>query len=842
MKLTASVCMAMVFCFCTLLFGQSITGRIIDKKSNPVSGASILLKSKNKTTQSDDLGKFTLNMVSILSEGHGQAAKSLLYFNGPSLMFANAAPQQVQIEIFNLTGRRVSPVYNNSFEAGTYSIPVAGLLSGQSADGLYVARVLVGNEIHTLPFCPAMIAAQHSGANAKADATMLSKRLATIDTLIISKQNYNTVTKAISYDQTLDVADITLYITIDKDSIIDKSVDSLIALMNDDDKIAQTAQVLLEIVPASDVQSKGYGSVFNGGGSPITPNDAATWATKLDEYHTAAAASKLKIPILYGIDAVHGNGTIKGATVFPHNIGMGCTRDTALVARMANITAKELRAVGINLNFGPAISVVRDERWGRSYEGYGETPEINSMMAAAYVRGLQGYGDLSRPDAVAACAKHFLGDGGTDGGVNGGVTPLSKESMKAIHLPPYQAAVKERVASVMPSYNAWARDGQTFRCTNDKYSLTDLLKTELKWDGFCLTDWDAIPAALASSNSATYYEENNVSAAVNAGIDMAMISRLYGTGVTATGYITQYITALGKCVKTSTSVQKTRLDDAVRRILRVKLRMNLWQTAKSNATLRAEFGSSDHRKVARECVRKSLVLLKNEANALPLKKTDKVVVVGPWANKLGAQCGGWTITWQGDVNNTDIVGTTILKGLQDTGGTTNVIFDEQGTNSLSTADKIVLVIGEAAYAEGQGDHGHANPAPSPTSYADCPQCDLYLPNKKMSINLADCPNAALVDKCVAANKPLIIVLISGRPMIIADQLAKSKAFVAAWLPGSEGGGVADVLYGAYNFTGKLNHTWPKSFDQIPINANPASDEKKGAGGDPLFSLGFGLTY
>ncbi len=838
MKLTASVCMAIVFYFCTL-FGQSITGRIIDKKANPVAGASITLKLKNKTAQSDDQGKFTINMTGIRFENKSQSAKSLLFFNGPSLIFTTTAPQPLQIEIFNLTGKRVSSVYNKLFETGTFSIPVSTLISLQSADGLYIARIIAGSELHTLRFCPAMNAAQSTGTRASDPASMLSKRVATIDTLIISKQNYNTVTKGISYDQTLDVSDITLYLTIDPDSIIEKKVDSLLALMNDDDKIAQTAEVLLEIVPPSEVQSKDYGSVFNGGGSPITPNDAATWATRIDEYHTAAAASKLKIPILYGIDAVHGNGTIKGATVFPHNIGMGCTNDTALVAKMANITARELRAVGINLNFGPAISVVRDERWGRSYEGYGETPEINSMMAAAYIRGLQGYGNLAREDAVAACAKHFLGDGGTDGGKNGGTTVLTKESMKAIHLPPYQAAVREGVASVMPSYNAWQRDGQTYRCTNDKYSLTDLLKTELKWDGFCLTDWDAIPAALASSVSSTYYEENNVSSAINAGIDMAMISRLYGTGVTPTGYITQYITALGKCVKTSSSVAKTRLDDAVKRVLRIKFRMNLFQNAKSNATLRAEFGNADHRKVARECVRKSLVLLKNEGGALPLKKTDKVVVVGPWANKLGAQCGGWTISWQGDVSNTDIVGTTILKALQDTGAS-NVTFDEQGAN-LAAAEKIVLVIGEAAYSEGQGDHGHANPPASPTSYADCPQCDLYK-NKAMSINLSEVPNAALIDKCVAANKTLIIVLISGRPMIVADQLAKSKAFVAAWLPGSEGGGVADVLYGAYNFTGKLTHTWPKTFDQIPINANPASDEKKGAGGDPLFALGFGLTY
>jgi beta-glucosidase len=838
MRLTASVGMAIAFYLCTAIQAQ-ITGRVIDRVGIPIAGATATLKIKNKTAQSDATGAFTVITTGIISQS-GAINKSALSFNGHSFIITNEMPKQLTIEIFDMAGKRVNAAFSQFFGEGTFSLPISSLLSRQCADGLYLARISNGTDLHIVPFCPALNILQSAGAAAKIESPqMLAKRLATSDSLIVSKQGYNTVSKSIAnIDQAQNVGDITLKSS--ADDAIEKKVDSLLALMSDDDKIAQTSEVLLEIVPSADVKTKMYGSVFNGGGSPISPNEPSAWATKLDEYHTAASQSKLGIPILYGIDAVHGLGTIKGATVFPHNIGMGCTGDTALVAKMANVTAKEMRAVGINLNFAPAISVVRDERWGRTYEGYGETPEINSMMAQAYVRGLQGYGNLSSPEAVAACAKHFIGDGGTDGGTNGGTTTLTKESMSAIHLPPYQAAVKAGVAAIMPSYNAWSRDGQTYRCTNDKYSLTDLLKTGLTWDGFCLSDWDAIPIALASSNSSTYYEENNVSAAINAGLDMAMIARVYGgPGVDATGYITQYATAFQKCVKTSNSIQKTRLDDAVKRILRVKFRMNLWQTAKSNATLRAEFGSDAHRAIARECVRKSLVLLKNENSTLPLKTTDKVVVVGPWASKLGAQCGGWTISWQGDVDNTDIVGTTIYKGLKDAGGA-NVTLDEQGS-SLSSADKIVLVIGEAAYSEGTGDNGQTNPTP-PASFS-CPQCDTYK-NKKMSINLAECPNSALIDKCVAANKPLIIVLISGRPMIITDQLASSKAFVAAWLPGSEGGGVADVLYGgSYNFTGKLTHTWPKTIDQIPINSGAVyADEKHGSGGAALFENGFGLKY
>ena len=455
-------------------------------------------------------------------------------------------------------------------------------------------------------------------------------------------------------------------------------------------------------------------------------------------------------------------------------------------------------------------------------------------MAAAYVRGLQGYGDMTRPDAVAACAKHFIGDGGTTDGINGGITELSEASMKALHLPPYRAAVAEGVASIMPSYNAWSRNGQTVRCTNDKYSLTDLLKNELHFDGFCLSDWDAIPRTVDSE----VYAPENVAPCINAGIDMAMVAKVYTaqTNIDAQAKIRDYSASLKQSADIGT-IPLFRLNDAVKRILRIKFSLNLFADAKSNATLLAEFGSAEHRTIARECVRKSLVLLKNEGSSLPLLATDKVAVVGPWANNLGAQCGGWTITWQGGSDLTTITGTTILKGLQDAGGS-NVTFDENGDN-LSAADKIVLVVGETPYSEGQGDNGHVNMT---GGYADCPQCDLYK-NKQMSINLADCPYAELIDKCAASGKPVIIVLISGRPMIINAALQASSAFVCAWLPGSEGAGVADVLYNSANFTGKLTHTWPASFEQIPVNTGtPFADEKHGSGGTPLFEYGYGLTY
>ena len=815
----------------------SISGRVVDKNGNGIANASVSLKIKGLSGNTDATGAFSLKGASINPPGSAGNVRSTMFIKGQNVVFNNVFPQFLKVELFEMTGKRAGAVFNRLFDIGTHTFRIASLISGDHADGLYIARISKGSEAYTIPFN----FLGHAGSSLKSSTSeksspTLAKKRTTADTLIVAKAEYITAALPLDSDVSMEFGNITLFQENDPDAAIEQKVDSLLQMMTVDEKIAQTAEVLVDIISTDNLKTDMYGSVFNGGGCPFSSNAKETWVSKLDEMHVAAKQSRLGIPILYGIDAVHGVATIEGATVFPHNIGMGCTGDTALVAKMANITAKECRAVGVNLNFGPAISVVRDERWGRSYEGYGETPEINSLMAAAYVRGLQGYGDMTRPDAVAACAKHFIGDGGTTGGVNGGVTELSDASMRALHLPPYQAAVSAGVASIMPSYNAWSRNGQSVRCTNDKYSLTDLLKNELHFDGFCLSDWDAIPRTVDSE----VYTTDNVAPCINAGIDMAMIAKVYTaqTQDEAQKKIRDYIESFKQLVENNT-IPLVRLNDAVKRVLRIKFRLNLFADAKSNPTLLAEFGSAEHRAVARECVQKSLVLLKNEGNALPLLTTENVVVVGPWANKLGAQCGGWTITWQGGSNLTGITGTTILKGLQDAGGS-NVTFDENGDN-IAAADKIVLVVGEVPYAEGQGDHGHANPTGA-GAYADCPECDLYK-NMQMSINLADCPHSELIDKCANSGKPVIIVLISGRPMIINAALEKSKAFVCAWLPGSEGNGVADVLYNSNNFSGKLTHTWPSSFEQIPINTGTAfADEKQGSGGTPLFEYGYGLTY
>jgi beta-glucosidase len=376
--------------------------------------------------------------------------------------------------------------------------------------------------------------------------------------------------------------------------------------------------------------------------------------------------------------------------------------------------------------------------------------------------------------------------------------------MRAVHLPPYAAAARENMATVMPSYSSWTHNGQSWRQSIDTYTLTTILKQELGFDGFCISDYDAIPQACGTTS--TTYSAACVAQSINAGMDMAMIPGDNNKVMT-------YVNAIVSGVNGNT-IPLARVNDAVKRILRIKCRMDLFGHPKSDATLRAQVFSAAHQLVARKCVRQSLVLLKNEGSVLPLSKTERIVVVGPWANNMGAQCGGWTIGWQGSTSYTNIAGQTILAGLQSLGS--NVTYDATGAN-LANADKIVVVVGENPYAEGLGD--------------------VTVPD------FSTCPNAGLVQTCYNSGKPVILVMITGRPMLIDTEMGWCKAIVAAWLPGSEGVGVADVLFGDINFTGTLTHTWPATSAQIPINTGTVyADEQHGTGGTPLFPYGFGLHY
>jgi beta-glucosidase len=571
---------------------------------------------------------------------------------------------------------------------------------------------------------------------------------------------------------------------------LEAQVNALLARMTLDEKIGQMVQVDSgALTNKSDVRRYFLGSVLSGGSSdPANGNTAQDWLNSVTEFENEALQTRLKIPLIYGIDAVHGHNNIDGAVIFPHHIGMGATHDPKLVESAEHVTAEEIAGTGIRWAFAPCIAVAQDERWGRTYESFGESPELVLELGAAAVRGFQG-AQLDS-DSILACAKHFIGDGGTRGGKDQGNAVCDEATLRKLYLPPYRAVIKAGVGSIMVSYSSW--NGEKMH--GNKYLLTDVLKGELGFKGFLVSDWAAI------DQISTDYK-TDVETSINAGLDMVMIP--YGPGH-PDNYM-EFIQDLKDLVAEG-KVPQSRIDDAVRRILRIKLLMNLSENTTTDPKLTAAIGSPEHRQVARECVRESLVLLKNENHVLPLSKLIKhLVVIGEAADDLGVQCGGWTIDWQGRKGEVTHGGTTILSAIRQTvSPETKVTFSPDGSD-IQGADAIIVVTGEMPYAEMKGDRR-----------------DLRLPAE----------NLALVAKAKAAGVPAVTILISGRPLILDSALPDSNAFVAAWLPGTEGQGVADALFGDAKFTGKLPRTWPRSNEHIAT-----SDKSE----EPLFPLGFGMT-
>jgi len=555
-------------------------------------------------------------------------------------------------------------------------------------------------------------------------------------------------------------------------------IEELLAQMSLAEKVGQMTQASKAALQGAEVREFFLGSVLNGGDDLVNPNTAEVWADTVDRFQMQALGTHLGIPFIYGIDAMHGHAGLRGATVFPHNIGLGATRNPEIAEKAGKIAAEEVSATGIKWAFAPCIAVPRDERWGRTYEGFGETPELATMFAPAVVRGMQGE-KLGASESILACAKHFVADGGTDKGVDQGDAKISEQELRAIHLPGYAAAVKAGVGSIMASYSSW--NGQ--RMHGQKYLITDVLKGELGFQGFVVSDWEGI------DNMGTSYKEN-VANAINAGVDMAM----------AAGGYNKFIRAV-KSLVGSGRIPISRIDDAVRRILRVKAAAGLWEHPMADRKLAAQIGSAEHRAVARDAVRQSMVLLKNDKNVLPLKKAAKVNVAGSKANDMGAQCGGWTVGWQGHLGAVT-PGTTIQRAIQ------RAVAPNALTSSAGQSDVVVVVVGETPYAESAGD------------------------SKDLTLTSADRGAIANARK---SGKPVVTVLLTGRPIIIEDWLPLTDALVVAWLPGTEGDGVADVLFGDYKPTGKLPHSWPRSMSQIPINQGDAKY-------DPLFPYGFGLSY
>ncbi|XP_073013600.1 uncharacterized protein [Typha latifolia] len=583
-------------------------------------------------------------------------------------------------------------------------------------------------------------------------------------------------------------------------------INDLLSRMTLAEKIGQMSQIERENATAEVVKKYFIGSVLSGGGSVPSPHASVeTWVNMVNEMQKGALSTRLGIPIIYGIDAVHGHNNVYKATIFPHNIGLGATRDLALVKKIGAATALEVRATGIPYVFAPCIAVCRDPRWGRCYESYSEDPKVVEQMTEI-IPGLQGeipansrkgVPFVAGRKKVVACAKHYVGDGGTHMGINENNTIINFHGLLSIHMPAYYDAVIKGVSTIMVSYSSW--NGVKMHANH--YLVTDFLKNKLHFRGFVISDWQGIDRITSPPHANYSY---SIQAGVHAGIDMVMIPYDY----------IEFIDDLTFQVKNNI-IPMSRIDDAVRRILRVKFTMGLFEDPYADLSLAGELGKHEHRELAREAVRKSLVLLKNGKTTyspmLPLpKKAKKILVAGAHADNLGYQCGGWTITWQGLSGNNLTSGTTILKAIKSTvDSTTKVVYSEKPESGFVKSDKFdyaIVVVGEHPYAETNGDN-----------------LNLTIPDPGPSVIQNVCKSV----KCV-------VVVISGRPLVMEPYIDTIDALVAAWLPGTEGQGVADVLFGDYGFSGKLPRTWFKSVDQLPMNVGDPHY-------DPLFPFGFGLT-
>ena len=593
---------------------------------------------------------------------------------------------------------------------------------------------------------------------------------------------------------------------LDRSLAVEVRVADLLAHMTLEEKVGQLTLIERGSIGPAEVQRYGIGAVLSGGGGyPPGDNTVEGWAAMVRGYQDAALATRLGIPLLYGVDAVHGHANLAGAVVFPHNVGLGAADDPALVEAIARVTALEMLATGIHWNYAPVLAVPRDIRWGRTYEGYGEDPALVARLALAALRGYQG-DDLTAPDTVLATPKHFVGDGGTafgtsplrDGLLDRGDTVVDEATLRRVHLDPYRDVIAAGARSVMVSFSSW----QGTPLHGHAYLLRDVLRDELGFEGFVVSDWAGVDDVDPDYGRA-------VAAALNAGVDMNMVPYDFH----------RFITATLRAVERG-DVGVERLDEAVANVLRVKFELGLFERPHGDDTLQALVGSDEHRALAREAVARTLVLLKNERATLPLDPTafGTVLVAGSAADSIGMQSGGWTIEWQGSRASLT-PGTTILDAIRAAvGPDVTVLHDARGRfeprDDAAPSGGVlgIAVVGEPPYAEWFGD-----------------DATLELP-------LAD---ALAVERLRQQVDALAVVLISGRPLVIEWELQAADAFVAAWLPGSEGDGVADVLFGLRDATGTLPFTWPRRVDQLPFDLDQAPT---GGCDAPLFPRGYGLRY
>jgi beta-glucosidase len=601
---------------------------------------------------------------------------------------------------------------------------------------------------------------------------------------------------------------------------VSQRVADLVSRMTLAEKIGQMTQTERYQVfdDTSPITTYGLGSILSGGGSTPAQNTPEAWADMVDRFQSAALATRLHIPLLYGIDSVHGDGNMYGATVFPHNIGLGATRDPALVRAVEHATAEETRASGPQWTFAPCICSAQDDRWGRTYESFGEDPRLVERMETA-IDGFQGApGHLADRDRVLATAKHFAGDGDTKYGtatggykIDQGIAVTNHQDFYDKALRQYVPAVQDHhVGSVMPSFSSvdWTEDGvgNPIKMHANGDLINGWLKNQAGFGGFVISDWEGIHQIPGDWPT-------QVKTGVNAGIDMMMEPNSYQS----------FISTLTDLVN-SGDVPMARIDDAVSRILTKKFQLGLFEHPYTDRTNLDQVGSAAHHALARRAAAESQVLLKNTRSALPLSRKADVYIAGSNADNIGNQAGGWTLTWQGGSTNV-IPGTTILDGIREaTSG--HVTFSEDASAPVQRSDLGIVVVGETPYSEGFGDVG------GPLWAYDPGDNGVPRPVKDMQLSAAD---KAAVDKVCSEAVKCAVVIVSGRPLILDPaQRSEADALVAAWLPGSEGAGVADTLFGIRPFTGKLPVTWPRTLDQEPINKGDADY-------DPLYPYGYGLT-
>lgn len=593
------------------------------------------------------------------------------------------------------------------------------------------------------------------------------------------------------------------------DESVERQLDQLLSNMTLEQKVAQMIQPEIGYLSVEQMRKYGFGSYLNGGNTaPYGEKqaDQRLWLKFADEMYDASVDATLDgsaIPMIWGTDAMHGHSNVFGATLFPHNIGLGAARNPDLIEEIGIATAKEVAATGIEWSFAPTVAVVRDDRWGRTYESYSEDPEIVADYAGRMVQGIQGSPtqDFLSGYHRIATAKHFIGDGGTTSGIDRGDTQVDEQTLRDIHGAGYFSALRAGVQSVMASFNSW--NGE--RVHGHKYLLTDVLKEKMGFDGFVVSDWNA-------HKFVDGCDLEQCAAAINAGVDVLMVPEHFEA------FFHNTVQQVNQGI-----ISESRINDAVRRFLRAKIRWGVFSRGKPSKRLGAQntnwLNAPSHRALAQEAVRKSLVLLKNNGNTLPINPKKKVLIAGDGAHNIAMQAGGWSVSWQGtDNDNHDFPNaTSIYEGLKHqielAGGSITLnndgLFEEK-------PDVAIVVIGEQPYAEWFGDI----------------QTLEFDQNNK---------NTELLKRLKAQGIPTVTVFLSGRPLWVNRILNVSDAFVAAWLPGSEGQGIADVILSKangeinYDFSGKLSFSWPKYDNQYQLNRNDSEY-------DPLFAYGYGLTY